>query len=230
MTPWGLKYGHWSGHNGPGKIMAPCGQRQKVSDMSISSSLSLYIHNSNFSTPIQVAKFENLPSRCNFSDFYFHCKHLKYLDRFEVYKDSLSHNLLGAPTKMTETSCPPWRNAKIILFGNRVLVCRISCQVGPSKGFHHRIRIVIFLDASIPIKLATKAVVILLQKIKQHWCTNGIWLKKQLRSLHRGEEIAAKGSRKQESVVERGKWSQDATFFGTQINEVRKHTLVSHIF
>ena len=41
MTPWGLKYAHWLGHNGPGKIMAPCGQRQKVSDTSISSSLSL---------------------------------------------------------------------------------------------------------------------------------------------------------------------------------------------
>ena len=40
-TPWGLKYAHRLGHNGPGKIMAPCGQRQKVSDTSISSSLSL---------------------------------------------------------------------------------------------------------------------------------------------------------------------------------------------
>ena len=41
MTPWGLKYAHRLGHNGPGKIMAPCGQMQKVSDTSISSSLSL---------------------------------------------------------------------------------------------------------------------------------------------------------------------------------------------
>ena len=41
MTPWGLKYAHRLGHNGPGKVMAPCGQRQKVSDTSISSSLSL---------------------------------------------------------------------------------------------------------------------------------------------------------------------------------------------
>ena len=41
MTPWGLKYAQRLGHNGPGKIMAPCGQRQKGSDTSISSSLSL---------------------------------------------------------------------------------------------------------------------------------------------------------------------------------------------
>ena len=33
LTPWGLKYAQRWGHNGPGKIMAPCGQRQKVSDM-----------------------------------------------------------------------------------------------------------------------------------------------------------------------------------------------------
>ena len=50
-----------------------------------------------------------------------------------------------------------------------------------------------------------------------------------MRSLHRGEEIAAKGSRKQESVVERGKMVPRCNFFGTQINEVREHTLVSHI-
>ena len=44
MTPWGLIYAHRLGHNGPGKIMAPCGQRQKVSDTSISFSLYLQQH------------------------------------------------------------------------------------------------------------------------------------------------------------------------------------------
>ena len=34
-------YAHQLGHNGSGKIMVPCGQRQKVSDMSISSNLSM---------------------------------------------------------------------------------------------------------------------------------------------------------------------------------------------
>ena len=34
-------YAHQLGHNGSGKIMVPCGQRQKVSDMSISSGLSI---------------------------------------------------------------------------------------------------------------------------------------------------------------------------------------------
>ena len=41
MTPLGLKYAHRLDYNGPGKIMAPCGQMQKVSDTTISSSLSL---------------------------------------------------------------------------------------------------------------------------------------------------------------------------------------------
>ena len=40
-TPLGLKYAHLLGHNGLGKIMAPCGQMQKLSYMSISSGLSL---------------------------------------------------------------------------------------------------------------------------------------------------------------------------------------------
>ena len=40
MTPWNLKCAHQLGLNGPGKIMTPFGLRQKVSDTSISSSLS----------------------------------------------------------------------------------------------------------------------------------------------------------------------------------------------
>ena len=44
------------------------------------------IHTSKVSAPIQVAKFENLPSRCNFSDFYLHCKHLNILTDLKYIK------------------------------------------------------------------------------------------------------------------------------------------------
>ena len=44
MTPLGLKYAYLLVRNSPGKIMAPCGQRQKVSDTSISFSLYLQQH------------------------------------------------------------------------------------------------------------------------------------------------------------------------------------------
>ena len=50
ISPWGLKYAHQLGHNGPGTLMVSCGQRQKASETSISYSLSLLELNNRITT------------------------------------------------------------------------------------------------------------------------------------------------------------------------------------